>query len=332
MSFLIVLMLIGVFLSGCQPPQDPQILAERAVTATFTATFTPSVTVTPSLTGTATVTPSHTPTPSATSTSTVTSSATATRTAFATGTATSTATATPTRPFIVGIDPGHGGRDLGARHFSDGHMDFYESAVVLDIALRLAAMLEARGHGVVLTRDGDYYLNDKARLDINGDGEYNRIDQLQQRVDIINAGEADLLLSIHLNAFEGTDAGAVGGCTTYYCAARPFSDKSRRFAELLQEHTLSALADYGYVAQDRGVREDDQAGTPGEHLVIIGPVDEDCARASEMPGALSESLFITHDIESQLLQQPEVLDLLARAMLSAIEAYMVEVEGVQLAS
>jgi N-acetylmuramoyl-L-alanine amidase len=225
----------------------------------------------------------------------------------------------------VGIDPGHGGRDLGARHFDqDGYMDFYESEIVLDIALRLDALLQARGYGTVLTRDGDYYLNDEAQLDINGDGEVNRIDQLQQRVDIINQGNADLLISLHLNAYEGPNAAEIGGCTVYYCEARDFSAENRRFAELLQEHMLTALASIGYEATDRGLREDLEAGTPGEHLVLVGPADEDCARPSQMPGALVEPLFITNEAEATLMQSEAGRQLLAQALLNAIEAYRTE--------
>ena len=209
-------------------------------------------------------------------------------------------------------------------------MDFNESEVVLDIALRLARLLEMRGHVAVLTRDGDYYLNDEERKDYNEDGNVDRMDQLQQRVDIINEAGADLLLTIHLNSYAGEDAERIGGVTTYYCAAREFSDKSLRFAELIQEHTLATLVELGYYATDRGIRTDLEAGTPDEHLILLGPADEDCARPSQMPGALSESLFITHEEEARLLQQEEGREALARALLAAIEAYMVEVAGIEL--
>lgn len=250
----------------------------------------------------------------------------------ATATATPSPTVTPTdtprplaRAVLVGIDPGHGGRDLGARHFNaDGHMDFNESQVVLEIGLRLAQLLRDRGYGVVMTRDGDYYLNDKEKLDINGDGWYDEMDQLQQRVDILNAAGADLIISLHFNAYEGEDVDEVGGTTTYYCAARPFSDQSERLAQLIQEHTLRALAETGYDSRDRGVRLDLEAGTPDEHLILLGPEDEDCARASEMPGALVESLFITNETEAQLMRQEPVLDALAAALFRAVEDYVAE--------
>ncbi|MBC7257307.1 MAG: N-acetylmuramoyl-L-alanine amidase, partial [Chloroflexi bacterium] len=49
-------------------------------------------------------------------------------------------------PLVV-IDAGHGGKDLGARHFDEtGHMDFYEAQVNLDLALRVRDLLIARGY------------------------------------------------------------------------------------------------------------------------------------------------------------------------------------------
>lgn len=211
-------------------------------------------------------------------------------------------------------------------------MDWYEAQVTLDISLRLARMLCGRGYDVVLTRDGDYYVNDEGE-DVNGDGEVDFLDDLQKRVDIINAAGADLLVSIHLNAFYGDDGKAakdIGGTTTYYCAERPFSDKNLIFARLLQEHILAALAEAGYQARDRGVMPDRvlaMEGEPGKHLVLIGPCEERCVRPSQMPGALTESLFITHKEEEELLRREEILEALAQAHLEAIEAYVVEVEG-----
>ena len=204
-------------------------------------------------------------------------------------------------------------------------MDMYESEIVLDIGLRLARLALERGHDVVMTRDGDYYLNDEERVDHNGDGNVDRMDQLQQRVDIFNAAGVDLFVSLHLNSYAGEDANEVGGVASYYCAARPFSDKTLLLAELIQQHTLTALAELGYEAKDRGVRTDFEAGTPDEHLILLGPEDEDCARASDMPGALSESLFITNDFEAELLTLANVRERIAWALLAAIEAYAREV-------
>lgn len=51
----------------------------------------------------------------------------------------------------VAVDPGHGGEDAGAR----GPINLVEKVLMLDVARRLAAHLEAAGARPVLTREGD---------------------------------------------------------------------------------------------------------------------------------------------------------------------------------
>ena len=76
------------------------------------------------------------------------------------------------------LDPGHGGRDAGAV----GTSGLTEKTVALDVALRLERRLLAHGFRVHLTRTGDTGLT------------------LRERVDFAVQHEADLLISIHLNA------------------------------------------------------------------------------------------------------------------------------------
>ncbi len=214
-------------------------------------------------------------------------------------------------------------------------MDFYESEVVLDISLRLARLLEAKGYDVVLTRDGDYLLNnyvgENIGPDITGDGEVDWVDDLQLRVDLINEAKADLLLSIHLNGFDHPDKEIVRqvyGTTTYYCEARPFAAQSRRFAEIVQEHVLAFLAETGLETYDRGAIPDSTLavpGEPGQHLVLLGPCEERCVRPSQMPGALSEPVFISNPMEAEFLKRPEFLEALAATYVAAIETYRAEV-------
>ena len=72
------------------------------------------------------------------------------------------------------LDPGHGGRDNGT--------SLNEKTFALDVAKRTKKILEAGGHRVVLTREGDTYLD------------------LADRSDIANARRAGLFVSIHFNA------------------------------------------------------------------------------------------------------------------------------------
>src|SRR5205823_13344800 len=82
------------------------------------------------------------------------------------------------------IDPGHGGRDPGAQG-----LGFTEAELVLDIALRLEALLKKTpGTEVLLTRRGDDFI------------------PLQERTTFANREGADLFLSIHANASESSSA------------------------------------------------------------------------------------------------------------------------------
>ena len=205
-------------------------------------------------------------------------------------------------------------------------MDLHESSVNLTLAVRIAERLRRIGYVVLLIRDGDYQLNAE-RVDVNGSGEVDYVDEVQARVDLINERSADLLLSIHQNGFylaDGSQDRETGGTVTFYCADRPFSADSYRFASLVQEKIVTALASVGYGTRDRGVMDDivlKEEGEPGDHLILLGPKAERIVRPCTVPGVLSETLFLTSDQEAALLQQDHVLDALADAYVEAIEAY-----------
>ena len=83
----------------------------------------------------------------------------------------------PLRGWKIVVDPGHGGKDTGARGKRSN-----EKQHTLDISRRLANHLRARGATVLLTREGDSYPS------------------LQGRVDFAHGQEADLFISVHINA------------------------------------------------------------------------------------------------------------------------------------
>ena len=291
----------------------------------LTACAAPAATPEPSSADIATLAAS-TPTPSVVVSRTPTQTPAATHTPTASPQPTETATP-PARSFRIAIDPGHGGRDLGARHFDDeGHMDFCESEVNLDICLRLRTLLEAEGFQVVMTRDDDYALNPEG-ADLSGDGIVDHVDELQARLDMVNEAKADLFLSIHQNAFwweTGEPAEDVGGTITFYCIDREFGEENLLLATLIHQEILAAFADLGYDITDRGIEDDKELDVPGEggkHLIVLGPESDRSVRPSQMPGVLSETLFITHREEAALARQPEALDRLARAYAEAIIAY-----------
>ncbi|MCY4170590.1 MAG: N-acetylmuramoyl-L-alanine amidase [Bacteroidetes bacterium] len=111
----------------------------------------------------------------------------------------------------IALDPGHGGRDPGAV----GQMGLFEKTLTLDLALRLERRLKAKGLNVFLTRRDDTYLS------------------LRQRVQLVKQSQADLFISIHLNALP---VDTVAFIETFY-----FSPRGDARAEMVaaQENTGS---------------------------------------------------------------------------------------------
>ena len=89
---------------------------------------------------------------------------------------------------VIYIDPGHGGTDPGALY-----NDLYEADLNLQISLKLESELEKNGAIVYLTRYGDYDLAVKNAIN-------RKRSDLSRRANIINASNADIYLSIHLNS------------------------------------------------------------------------------------------------------------------------------------
>lgn len=92
----------------------------------------------------------------------------------------------PDDVYDVVIDPGHGGRDIGAT--SKG---YYEASIVLDCAKTLKQKLEDLGLKVLLTRDG----TEPSTLETA----YNMYDD-DGRVTIANESHAKILISLHMNS------------------------------------------------------------------------------------------------------------------------------------
>lgn len=91
------------------------------------------------------------------------------------------------------IDPGHGGVDQGA----SGGLGIGEAPLTLAISEKLMQFLEGSGFDVEMTRyedEGLYSLKSRTIRE-------KKNEDLANRVKMINETEADLTVSIHLNAF-----------------------------------------------------------------------------------------------------------------------------------
>lgn len=93
----------------------------------------------------------------------------------------------------VTLDPGH---QKGADSGASGN-NLHEEDITLAICLQLKPLLQYNGIEVILTREGDYVNGPHSTLD----------ESLQTRVAIANNFGADLFVSVHVNAFDGSASG-----------------------------------------------------------------------------------------------------------------------------
>jgi N-acetylmuramoyl-L-alanine amidase len=210
----------------------------------------------------------------------------------------------------IAVDPGHGG-SLDGAVADDGTR---EADLNLDIGLRLARMLEGAGVDVVLTRSSDADVNTPP-LDRTADGVVDETDELAARPDIANAARADLFISVHNNIAVNR---WVGGPSTYFYDQRTFGERSQRLARTIQERMVAALEAFA-----------GGGWQPYDHGALIYPYyvlrDYDpprLLRPTQMPGVLSEGLFLSNPRELRLLKQRRVRQAMANAYYEAIARYL----------
>lgn len=230
------------------------------------------------------------------------------------------ATAVPKtgRDIVVAIDAGHGGMDSGAR----SRHGLMEKTITLEIAHRLSALVAKQpGFKPFLTRDGDYYLT------------------LRQRIDRARAAHADIFISIHCDASHDHYA---DGATVYALSMHgasseharlladrendsdllggvSLSDKSNMLASVLldlsQTATIGASLDVG----NRVARQ----------LSRLGPMHRDdvqqaafvVLKSPDIPSILVETDYITNPREESLLKTSSYQGKIADAVLGGVIGY-----------
>lgn len=227
---------------------------------------------------------------------------------------------------VIVIDPGHGGRDVGAI----GPGGYYEKQATLAIGIKLGALIEKEipGVKVVFTRKTDKFV------------------ELYKRGQIANKAKGKLFISIHCNStpqkpskatgFEtyilrpGKTDAAISVAARENAVVKYESDKERyaglsdidfiltsmarsqdvryseKFAGLIQEELDKQLS-----IRNRGVS---QAG----FLVLIG---------ASMPNVLLETGFISNDTEEALLKSDAGQHSYAKGIVNAIKKYKAHYEG-----
>jgi N-acetylmuramoyl-L-alanine amidase len=228
------------------------------------------------------------------------------------------------------VDAGHGGPDPGTSGPDGKGGVIAEKTATLAVALDLLPILRAQGYTVVLSRTGDSSVMRLGPGDLDGrvftpDAEHR---ETLARVTCANDQKAGLLLSIHFNGFEDP---TVGGTETFYDDARPFAGENQRVASLVQQDVQAALLAAGWQIPDRGITLDSSDDAPTltaqaaayPYLLLLGPAQVDwLTQPSQMPGVLSEPLFLSDPIEGAIAAGPSGQQAIAQGFAQAIaEAY-----------
>jgi N-acetylmuramoyl-L-alanine amidase len=218
------------------------------------------------------------------------------------------------------IDAGHGGHDSG----TIGADGIEEKDVVLDVALRLGALLHERlGAEIIYTRSDDTFI------------------PLETRTAIANKAQADLFISVHANSSPDDSA---RGVEVYYLnftsdptaldvAAREnavsdqsihqlsdlvkkitLKDKiaeSREFASDVECSLYTGLARGNAGLKDRGVKK-------APFVVLIG---------ANMPSILAEISFVTNPKDAQQLRDPDYRERVAESLYRGVAHYEAGLSG-----
>lgn len=213
------------------------------------------------------------------------------------------------------IDPGHGGIDPGAI----GPSGTREKDITLDVARRLKRRLE-RGYGftILMTREDDHKVT------------------RHQRVAFANEHDADLFISIHVNAFR---AERVNVIETFYFGMQAdeqtlqlaalenkaseisnaeFQDTLEKFGKTMKFQESKQLATSIQKTLYRNIRSvnsdvGDWGAKPGPFTVLLGV---------EVPSVLAEISVISNKAEEAKLNTPEYREQLAMALEAGLVSYL----------
>ena len=213
------------------------------------------------------------------------------------------------------IDPGHGGKDPGAR----GHRGTEEKDITLKVALKLRDLLsQQRGVRILMTRERDEFI------------------ELEDRAKFANRHEADLFVSIHVNSHPQR---SVKGIEVYHfgeakdqraleVAARengtPLNSTGVGWeylvADLLTAKKIEESLELAWTAKEAIVANLNGRYNLLDHGVKTAPFY--VLRFTSMPSILAEIAFISNADEEELLRTSRFTTLVAEALLEGVTSFL----------
>jgi N-acetylmuramoyl-L-alanine amidase len=216
----------------------------------------------------------------------------------------------------VALDAGHGGTEIGTSHtFPDGTVQT-EKDLNLRVMLRVRDLLQQTGYKVITTRTTDAQVN-ADKKDVTGDRKATLSDDLQARIDIANNAGSDIFVSIHFN---GVSDPSTNGTYVFYDPDRPFTDRSKALADLVDASLVKSMKDAGYTPADHGAAKDTSV-LAGDHYYLLSPKTAIVTRPSGMPAIIGEPLFLTNDADATALRNNALVEAIAQGYVAGIKAY-----------
>lgn len=221
-----------------------------------------------------------------------------------------------TRKKIVMLDPGHGGQDPGAISRSGK----YEKDLTLKMAKETKTLLEKAGYKVVMTRDKDYYVT------------------LRGRIEKAHKANADLFISIHADSAASSSAKGL----SIYTISETASDKeaaalaeSANKADILfgmdlseyQPEVGNILIDFAKTyTMDQSAKYADEVVKEMAKEVTLRPKAHRYAgfavlKSPNVPSVLLEMGYLSNKEEDKLLQKESYRNKLSKALVRAVETY-----------
>ena len=183
---------------------------------------------------------------------------------------------------VIYLDSGHGGRDPGSIY-----KNVYEKDINLAITYALKDILEGEGCKVYMTRYGDYDLS-------SNNVAARKMSDLTNRAKIINKSEADMYISIHLNA---TTSATWKGAQVFF---DDVNEDNKKIATVFQNQLNKDLGNNRKISEIKGMRFN---------------------RLVKVPGVLVEAGFLSNPNDRYLLQKDYYQRRIAKSITRAVINY-----------
>ncbi len=230
-------------------------------------------------------------------------------------------------PFVLAIDAGHGGNDLG----TSGRR-LHEKNVTLDVARRLSDLIKERAGDsvkVVMTRENDTFV------------------PLRERAEIANRADADLFVSIHVNSVAKRSRGrnTIKGVSVYTLglhkseanlavamAENAVIELEEDYTEAYQGFDPSLSESYIIfeLGQNRNMEQSIEMASLAQHYLVshAGRADREVRQAgflvlwaTRMPAVLVELDFMCNPDIERFFSTNDGKQRLAEALFMAVDEY-----------